>query len=516
MLAFSLAITVGAGLLFGAVPARYGTRTDVADALQGRGGDSGGNRVRQLVVAGQLALCIVLLVGSALLLRSFARVQAQPTGFDPDRLLTAELRLPATRYGNDTVIAQFADQTLERLRALPGVRAAALLGSVPLSGNWGTTNYLPDGRPMPADSALPATQYNPVSDGFFATMGIPLLAGRDFTPADRLGTPLVAVVNQELARQSWPGESPLGKRIRIIGPPDTVATVIGVAGNVKQLTLTDVDEPQLYVSKAQNPGIFSSIVLRTSGDPDRMQDAMLGAVWAVDREQPVWKIRSMTWLLDRDLAPRRFTARLTGGFALVAVLLAMIGVYGVMSYVVAQRTREIGIRMALGAASGTVVRMVLRRGLRVVGCGHRARARGGVRRGAAHRAAALRRAADRPGDVRRRAAGTGRRGDAGVLGAGAPGGAGGAGGGAVGGVTARMVEIGALASAGGERPSGAPRFPPRMRRSTTSVRLWREPTRPSGPPTAGARPQDRWARDASGEADTALRVLSRVWARPPR
>ena len=203
-----------------------------------------------------------------------------------------------------------------------------------------------------------------MSDGFFATMGIPLLAGRDFTPAERLGTPLVAVVNQELARQSWPGESPLGKRIRIIGPPDTVATVVGVAGNVKQLTLTDVGEPQLYVSKAQNPGIFSSIVLRTSGDPERMQDAMLGAVWAVDREQPVWKIRSMTWLLDRDLAPRRFTARLTGGFALVAVLLAMIGVYGVMSYAVAQRTREIGIRMALGAASGTVVRMVLRRGLR--------------------------------------------------------------------------------------------------------------------------------------------------------
>ena len=208
-----------------------------------------------------------------------------------------------------------------------------------------------------------------MSDGFFGTMGIPLLAGRDFTPADRLGTPLVAIVNQELARQAWPGESPLGQRIRIIGPPDTVATVVGVAGNVKQLTLTDVDEAQLYVSKAQNPGIFSSIALRTSGDPDRMQDALLGAIWSVDRDQPVWKVRSMASLLERDLAPRRFTARLTGGFALVAVLLAMIGVYGVMSYVVAQRTREIGIRMALGAASGTVVRMVLRRALRIVGAG---------------------------------------------------------------------------------------------------------------------------------------------------
>ncbi len=369
VLAFSFVITVVAGLLFGAVPARYGTRTDVADALQGRGGDTGSSRVRQLVVAGQLALCIILLVGSALLLRSFAKVQAQPTGFDPDRLLTAELRLPASKYTNDTVIAQFADQALERLRALPGVRSAALLGSMPLSGNWGVTNYLPDGRPMPPDSALPTTQYNPVSDGFFATMGISLLTGRDFTPADRLGTPLVVVVNQELARVAWPGESPLGKRIRIIGPPDTVATVIGVAGNVKQLALTDPDEPQMYVAKAQNPGIFATVALRTSGDPDRMHDALLGAIWSVDRDQPVWKVRSMAMLLEHDLAPRRFTARLTGGFALVAVLLAMIGVYGVMSYVVAQRTREIGIRMALGAARGTVVRMVLRRALQIVAVG---------------------------------------------------------------------------------------------------------------------------------------------------
>jgi predicted permease len=370
VLLFSVAITVGAGLLFGAVPARYGTRAGLADALHGRGGDAaGGSRVRQIFVAVQLALCIVLLVGAALLLRSFVRMQREQPGFDPARLITAEFRLPATKYPNDTVIAQFGEQALERIRALPGVRSAALLGSVPLSGNWGITTYLPEGRTPPADGALPTAQVNPVSDGFFATMGIPLLGGRDFTPADRLGAPPVAIVNRDLARREWPGESPVGKQIRIVGPPDVVATVVGVAGNVKQLTLTDPDEPQLYIAKAQNPGIFSSVVARTAGDPDAMGDAVRGAIWAVDRDQPVWKIRSMASLLDRDLAPRRFTARLTGGFALLALLLALIGVYGVMSYVVAQRTREIGIRMALGAAHAQVVRMVLGRGLRIVALG---------------------------------------------------------------------------------------------------------------------------------------------------
>jgi predicted permease len=369
VLLFTLAITIGAGLVFGAVPARYGTRGQLADALQGRGADPGsGSRVRQLFVAVQLALCIVLLVGAGLLVRSFARLQQVPVGFRTDHLVTAELRLPVTKYANDTLVVAFAGQALERLRAIPGVISAALVEAIPLSGNWGITSYRIEGRDTP-DSLLPTAQLNAVSDGFFGTMEIALVMGRDFAPTDRIGTPAVAIVNRELARRMWPGDSPVGKRLTLTGPPELPVTVVGVVGDVKQLTMSGADEPQLYLAKAQSAGIFTSIAARTTGDPDAMAEAVRGAIWAVDRDQPVWKIRSMESLLDRDLAPRRFTARLTGGFALLALVLALIGVYGVMAYVVAQRTREIGIRMALGAATSEVVRMVLGRGLRIVAAG---------------------------------------------------------------------------------------------------------------------------------------------------
>jgi len=307
----------------------------------------------------EIALSVTLVALAGLLIQSMLAIQRTNLGFDTRNVFTLQFRLPATKYRTPDDIVRFFKAAQERVSSVPGITSAALVRRVPLSGNRGTIPYALQGQP--ADAALTAGE-NMISPGYFRTMRIPLVRGRDFSERDDLGAPGVVVVNQTLARVAFGSDDPIGKPIRF--PALGVsATVVGVVGDAKHLSPTEPAQPQIYIPHYQAPFIFSSLVARTAGPPMSVANDVRKAIWSVDKDQPMWSVMSLEQIVTRTFGQTTFLASLLTVFAALALALAAVGVYGVMSYSVTERTHEIGIRLALGASGSRVRREIVARGL---------------------------------------------------------------------------------------------------------------------------------------------------------
>jgi putative ABC transport system permease protein len=371
VLGFSAFVALTTGAMFGVAPVLQTSRSNLQKSLHESGRSMNGaarGNIRSWLVATEVALALVLLTTAGLMVRSFMRVLGVQTGFRSESVLAFDVGLPSARYGNDASQIQFFQQLTERLEALPGVRTAGAISYLPLGGGENMGRFTIEGEAPPSSGNEPFAERRWVTPGYFAVMGIPLRKGRVFTPQDSADNPKVVIINETLAKQGFNTRDPIGERLKAGG---AVRTIVGIVSDVRSSSLESEVRPQFYLPNAQWAWGAMTIVLQTKGDPLALVSAARGVLKTLDPLVPAANLRTMKQVVSSASAPRRFNMALLVFFAVVALLLTMMGIYGVVAFLVGRRVREIGVRMALGAQRGEVLRLVLRQGMKPVciGCG---------------------------------------------------------------------------------------------------------------------------------------------------